>query len=468
MACCRWLREKWGVVMSEHLASVVDTAIKDRAFGRFQLRVTAMCFLVTAFDGYDLSSAGFATPALSDAWQLPPQAFTPALVAGSIGLFCGALASGPMGDRIGRKVSLVSAILIFGMFSLLSAASGSLPALVAMRFITGLGLGAAIPLTVALVSDYTPRARHAAVVATMATGFSVGALVGGVVASRIVHDFGWQSIFIIGGLAPLVYVPIMIMWLPESVQFLVLRDGFSGRARALLRHMNIEPKEADIGPAAPAGAAQKNPVVLLFSDGFSTRTILLWIVFAMHFLTTYLLTSWLPSLFHAEGMSTADSIFATTMFQPGAIVGGLVIGWLCDRFGAERTLVVTVAIGASFIVALGLVAVPFIGTLVLIVGIGVGIGGSQQSMNALAGAVYPPQFRSTGTGWALGIGRLGNIFGPFIGGVMLSFGLPPTLIIMVAAVPAIFVITALVLLGIVRRRAASPLPQLGAASMPAQ
>jgi AAHS family 4-hydroxybenzoate transporter-like MFS transporter len=168
--------------MSDQLARAVDNAIKNRSYGRFQLRVALLCAFVTAFDGYDISSAGFATPALSDAWHLPPQQFTAALVGGSIGLFVGALASGPMGDKMGRKVPLMLAVLIFGLFSVLSAASVSLPMLIAMRFITGLDLGAAIPLTVALVSDYTPTARDGAVVASMATGFPLGAMVGGVVA----------------------------------------------------------------------------------------------------------------------------------------------------------------------------------------------------------------------------------------------------------------------------------------------
>jgi MFS transporter, AAHS family, 4-hydroxybenzoate transporter len=436
--------------MSEQVMRAVDTVIKKAPYSGFQLRVAVMCSLVTAFDGYDISSSGFATPALSDAWQMPPQAFTPALLAASIGLFVGALGSGPTGDLLGRKMSLIGAVFIFGLFSVLSATAGSLPVLVALRFVTGLGLGAAIPLTVALVSDYTPNARHAGVVASMASGFPVGALIGGVVASRLVHDYGWQSIFLIGGVLPLAYVPVMLVWLPESVQFLALRDGLSDRVRALLARMNLDPKQ--IGLDATAPVVRENPLVLLFSDGYGTRTLLLWVVFSMHFLTTYLLLSWLPSLFHAEGMSTGDAIFATAMFQPGGMVGGFLIGWLCDRFGAERTLITTVLIGAAFIVALGLLTVPFTGTVLLIAGIGFGIGGSQMSMNALAGAVYPPHFRSTGAGWALGIGRLGNIFGPFVGGVMLAFGLPPTLIIMVAAIPALVVIATLAALDVVRRR----------------
>jgi MFS transporter, AAHS family, 4-hydroxybenzoate transporter len=332
-----------------------------------------------------------------------------------------------------------------------------------MRFITGLGLGAAIPLTVALVSDYTPTARHGAVVASMASGFPLGAMVGGVVASHLVQDYGWQSIFLIGGILPLLYLPVLLIWLPESVQSLALREGLSDRVRALLKHLEIEPKQAIAGAAV--AVERKNPLVLLFSNGYATRTILLWIVFTMHFLTTYLLLSWLPSLFHAEGMSTGDSIFATAMFQPGGLIGGLLIGWLCDYFGAERTLAITVTIGAAFVVALGLMMVPFIGTILLILGVGFGIGGSQMSMNALAGAVYPPQFRSTGAGWALGIGRLGNIFGPFLGGAMLSFGLPPTLIIIVAALPAILVISSLTILGLVRRKAAAQFSDMAAASV---
>jgi MFS transporter, AAHS family, 4-hydroxybenzoate transporter len=451
--------------MSDQLARAVDNAIKNRSYGRFQLRVALLCAFVTAFDGYDISSAGFATPALSDAWHLPPQQFTAALVGGSIGLFVGALAAGPMGDKMGRKVPLMLAVLIFGLFSVLSAASVSLPMLIAMRFITGLGLGAAIPLTVALVSDYTPTARHGAVVASMATGFPLGAMIGGVVASRLVQDYGWQSIFLIGGILPLLYLPVLLIWLPESVQFLALREGLSERVRALLKHLEIEPKEAIAGTAVVV--ERKNPLMLLFSNGYATRTILLWIVFTMHFLTTYLLLSWLPSLFHAEGMSTGDAIFATAMFQPGGLIGGLLIGWLCDYFGAERTLAITVTIGAAFVVALGLMMVPFIGTILLILGVGFGIGGSQMSMNALAGAVYPPQFRSTGAGWALGIGRLGNIFGPFLGGAMLSFGVPPTLIIIVAALPAILVISSLTILGRVRRNAAAQFSDPAAASVAA-
>jgi AAHS family 4-hydroxybenzoate transporter-like MFS transporter len=431
-------------------------AINSRKFGGLQVRVAAMCTVITGIDGYDIASAGFSVPVLSDLWHLPPQAFTQVLVLGSIGLFFGALLSGPAGDWFGRKPSLIGAVFVFGLFSVLSALSGSLTVLTLMRFLTGLGLGAAIPLTVALVSDYTPRARHAAVVASMATGFPLGALLGGLVAAKVVQNYGWQSVYLIGGVVPLLYVPFLIAWLPESLQFLVRRDGISQRVAGMLKTMDITLQPID-AVAALSAASAGNPVFALFSDGFAVRTILLWIVFAMNFLTTYCLLNWLPSLFHSGGMTNGEAIFATTMFQPGGLIGGLLIGHLCDRFGAERTLVVTVLIGAVFVVLLGFVSLPFFGTVLVMMGIGFGNGGSQMSMNALAGAVYPPQFRSTGTGWALGIGRLGNIFGPWVGGIMLSFGWAPQSIILTTAVPVLVVAAALTALRIVRSADAAQL-----------
>ena len=410
-----------------------------------------LCAVVTAFDGYDISSAGIAAPALADAWRMAPQAFTPALVWGSIGLFVGAVSSGLLGDRLGRKASIVVAVLLFGVFSILCALAPSVPMLTLFRFGTGLGLGAAIPLTVALASDYTPRACHAQAVASMATGFPLGAAIGGFAAARLVHAYGWQSIFIIGGVAPLLYLPVLAALLPESPQVLARREGLSDRVRGLLSRMGAELEPADIA-AAPRHQARTQALTVLFGQGFAGRTLLLWAALSLHFLVTYLLLSWLPSLFHAEGLTTGQSILATTMFQPGGLVGGLAIGWFCDRFGAERSLVCTVLIGAVFIAILGLAAMPFTGTLLIMAGVGFGVGGSQMSMNALAGALYPPQVRATGVGWALGIGRLGNIVGPFVGGVMLTFHLLPHVIILTALGPAIGVALALSSLGFLNRK----------------
>ncbi len=443
--------------MSDKLAAAIDTAIKAKAYGRFQLKIALLCAVVTGFDGYDISSAGIATPALADAWKLHPQAFTSALVWGSIGLFLGAMVSGPIGDRFGRKRALVAATAVFGAFSLLCALAASVPMLTAMRFGAGLGLGAAIPLTVALVSDYTPSARHGQVVASMATGFPLGAMIGGLAASQIVHQYGWQSIFVIGGLAPLLYVPVLLAFLPESAQFLARREGLSERVKVLLARSGVAP--GDLQPAVEAAPrAAGNPVFSLFRDGMAARTLLLWLVLTMNFLVTYLLLSWLPSLFHTEGLSTGQSILATTLFQPGGLVGGLLIGWFCDRFGSEASLICTVLIGALFVALLGLFPAPFPMTLLIMAGIGFGIGGSQMSMNALAGALYPPTFRATGVGWALGVGRLGNIFGPFVGGIMLSLGWAPHAIILTALAPALVAVAALTGLGLTRRGAHSPAP----------
>ena len=438
--------------MSDRLASTIDRTIKAGAFGAFQLRVALLCAVVTAFDGYDITSAGIATPALADAWHLHPQAFTVTLTWGSVGLFLGAISSGLIGDRFGRKVSLVAVTALFGLFSVLCGLSVSVPMLTVMRFGAGLGLGATIPLAVALVSDYAPSARHSQVVASMVTGFPLGALLGGLAASQIVHRYGWSSIFLIGGIAPLLYVPILAWLLPESIQVLARREGLSGRVRALLAKMRIVLNSAEMAADGPEAPAPVNTVAALFAPRYAPRTALVWIVLALHFLLASLLVSWMPSVFHAEGLSTGQAILATIMFQPGALAGGLLVGWLCDRFGSEITLASAVLVGVLFVLALGLLPTPLVAKMVLIAGIGFGLGGSQASMNALAGAVYPPQFRATGVGWALGAGRLGNIFGPLTGGLMLSVGGSPRAVILSAVAPAMMVMLALMGLRALRRR----------------
>jgi AAHS family 4-hydroxybenzoate transporter-like MFS transporter len=388
----------------------------DARLSRVHLRVTWLCAMVLFLEGYDIAAVGFAIPSLIDAWHVPPSAFTAALTAGSFGLLCGTLIAGPLGDRIGRKPVLVGCVVIFGAFSLATALSGSPPMLSVLRFLTGVGLGGGIPLAIALASDFAPPGTQGRLVILMSAGVSIGNTVGGFLAARLVVVSGWQSIFVVGGLLPLLVVPALLLRLPES---------------AALR----------------AEPAKHNPVAALFGDGFAVRTGLLWVINGLNLLVNYFVLFWTPAIMHSLGESPSRSIIAGTMYALGSILGAFFTAPMVDRIGAERVLTVVLLLGAFSVATIGLVALPFEVLCAVITCAGIGVGGCQHGINSLSGRIYPPQMRSTGAGWALGAGRLGTIGGPLIGGLLLGLGWPARDIFLAAAVPALVVTSSMAILG---------------------
>ena len=425
--------------MSQAVVSATETALENQRIGPLQIRVAALCTLIQICDGYDINSIAWAVPALKDIWHLPPPAFTTAFLWSSIGIMVGALSAGPIGDRVGRKPLLLASLTIFGLASLLSAFAGSLGMLTILRFFTGLGIGGAFPGAATLTGDYAPHRRRALMIMASFTGAPLGGFVGGMIVAALLPHFGWPMIFVLGGVFPLLLVPVLAIWLPESPRFLARKANLSPRQAALLQRLDIAPER---GEAHPIDIAEGNPVRLLFSEGYALQTVLLWVIFFCSLMNLFLFGYWMPTVFNLIGMSPADAVFASSLRDLGAIFAVLYLGVLIDRVGPERSLAWHYAAGALFIAAIALIALPYVLLLAVTFLCGMTIIGSQTGANATCGKLYPARMRTTGLGWALGIGRLGGIAAPVLGGWLLSLGLAPTHIFLSACLFALVAATA--------------------------
>ena len=373
-----------------------------RADESLALRTTLLCGLVVILEGYDLSALGYVVPQLVKAWRIPPVAFTTALTAGNVGMFVGAVVCGWLGDRYGRKPVLLGCIAAFGTATLLTAFVTNATQLTLARLVTGVGLGGGIPVCIALVSDVSPPHRQGTLVISMLTGVVVGNLAAGLAAARMLSSFSWQSVFIVGGVAPLLLLPFVAIVLRESPQFQAIRSG-----------------------AAPAGtppASTGNRAAALFAPGLAGPTTLLWAINFLNLLTIFFVNSWLPSILGSMGVTSQGAILATSMFHVGAIAAAFVSAALVGRYGIERVLTVMLLFGGVCIMVTGVATLSVLSLSVFILGFGFGTSGSQLGIGALPGAMYPTAIRSTGAGWATGVGRLGNVAGALLGGVLLGLG----------------------------------------------
>lgn len=439
--------------MAETPLSAAETVLENQQIGALQVRVVAICTLIQMCDGYDVGSIGWAVPSLTHAWHLRPSVFALAFLFSNVGIMVGALGSGPLGDRFGRKPLLLVSIAIFGLASLASAFATSLEMLSGLRFFTGLGIAGGFTGTTALTGDYTPQRRRATMIMVTFTGAPLGGFVGGqLIAALLRHGFQWPVIFLIGGAFPLALVLVMALFLPESPRFLAAKANLAARHRALLQSLGIAPGQG--GPHA-VDIARGNVVKMLFGEGYALQTVLLWIIFFCSLINLYLFVFWLPEILHLTGMTPAQAVFATSLHALGAIAAVLYLGFLIDRFRPERALALHFAAGIVFIALIALVAMPYLALLAVVFLSGATVIGSQTGANATAGALYPARMRTSGIGWALGIGRLGGIAAAPLGGFLLARGLPPRHVFLSACFFAVVAAMATALLALGRTRTPS-------------
>ncbi len=427
--------------MAQAALPAAEAALENQRIGGLQLRVAALCTLVQICDGYDINSVAWAVPSLIKAWHLPPPVFATAFLWSSIGILVGALSAGPLGDRFGRRPLLIVSLAVFGVASLLTATAESVVTLAIWRFFTGLGIGGGFSGAAALTGDYAPHRLRATMIMATFTGAPAGGFIGGQIVAVLLRHYDWPVIFVVGGAFPLILVLALALWLPESPRFLAGKQNLSAGHAALLRRLAIAP-----APGHAVDIAQGNPVVMLFSSGYALQTILLWIIYFCSLMNLFLFAYWMPTVLNLIGMSPPQAVFASSLRDFGAMFAVLYLGLAIDRIGPERALALHYAAGAVFIAAIALVALPYALLLLLSFLAGMTIIGSQTGANGTCGKLYPARMRTSGLGWALGIGRLGGIAAPVLGGYLLSLGLAPTRIFLSACVFALIAAAATALL----------------------
>ena len=382
-------------------------------------------------------------------WHLPPGALGPVFAWGFFGQFLGAVIAGPLADRFGRRPVLILGVIGFALGALATTQAYSLESLLVLRLVTGLGLGAAAPNALALVTEVSPRRRRGALLVAVLCGMTIGAATAGLIAAQLLPRFGWASVFIVGGLAPLALVPVLLWDLPESPYFLALTGGRDSRLAGILRR---------IDPAVPPGArfvlhetrVGGLSVKHLFRDGRTPATLLLGAVVFMNNFEIYVFASWLPTLARASGLSEQASVLSGVAMNVGGLAGTIAMGWLMGRRVLEHLMAVIYAGAAVSIALLAVVAGARLPMTAFAVAAGFCIVAGQMGANALLAFRHPTFLRATALSAGLATGRVASIVGPLGTGWVISLGWSPRATFLLAVVPAVCACGGVLLLG--RRR----------------
>ncbi len=402
----------------------------------FQIGVLILCMLVAALDGFDTQAIGYTAPAIAGVLKFPMSQFGQVGSIGLLGAALGALSFGPFADVFGRKWFMIVAIVVFALFSLLTAHSASFEQLLGYRFLAGLGLGGATPAFLAMGAELAPKRLRDVFVTVLFASFPAGGLIGSLTSAWVIPTFGWQAVFYIGAVAPLIVAVILAIWLPESVRFLLARNIRQDEVRRTLSR--IMPGQIPPGAeliTTPDPARQGMPVLHLFTEGRAIPTVLLWVPFFMAFMVLLTVTFWTPSVLNSVGFSLSAAALIVGLNNFGSVCASAMSGWLVHRFGAYRMLIPGFIIGGLCLAWFGQATSSVFALSIASLLAGFFVGGTGTGLIALAAGMYPTSVRSTGIGWAMGMGRVGQFFGPFLTGLLVALGWKVGGIFYAAAVP---------------------------------
>ncbi|MEF2975945.1 MFS transporter [Subtercola sp. YIM 133946] len=436
---------------TDTIATTVGEFIDTLPVRRFQIQIAVLAGIVVLLDGLDNIVIGLVGPAMAASAGVKVAALSPVFSAGQFGFMAGALLIAPLGDRLGRKPVMIGAIALFGIMTVLTATADSVTGLLVLRFLTGVGMGGAAPVALALVAEYMPSRRRASTVAMVWAGFPLGGVVAGLVAPLFLPD--WQLLFVlIGGVV--VVVALILLWgIPESLGFLAARAVRRDRIPGLVHR--LAPERTDYQSIQFRASEERShvPVRQLFADRRAVVTIVLWAVFFCSFLPMVLISNWSPTILENSGLTVAEAGLAITFNSLGSWIGSGIVGVLMDHLGKFRVILIGLVITAANFVVLGAVAGNFAGAAIAIAALGFFAGGAQSGIITLGSLFYPTVIRSTGLGWAVALGRFGSAIGPLVGGAMIAAGWSAfTSFAVVAAFPIATLIMLVIVRLLVRQR----------------
>lgn len=447
--------------MSADQSFDIQAFLDERKVGVFHWLVLVICLAVMVLNGFDVVSLGFVAPAIAKEWSVSNSALAPVMTAVLFGLALGAIFGGPLADKFGRRSVLLLALVFFGVTSFASAWSSNIELLSIMRFLTGLGLGASQPNAATLISEYAPARWRARFMTIVYCGFTIGAAASGLISAGLLERQGWQSVLILGGLAPLVLAAICAPLLPESARFLAVKPD---RKSELLKTIN-RVEAGVVGSSTrffvrePVHANASAPF-LVISGRYLSSTLALWLGLFMNMLVIFLLNSWLPIMIGEVNFSIADAALIGAMMQVGGTVGNVVIGWAMDRWVAHRVVFLFLLAAVALTLALGAPGQNVLSLMLLVFALGFCISSANTGWTVLASIFYPTEMRATGTSWMSSVGFFGAVSGASVGAVLLSAHLKFGQVFMLLSVPTAIAALAALLEGravSVFAKAASPL-----------
>lgn len=423
--------------------------------------LVGLCAGVMFFDGFDMLTISFVADAITKAFTLSAQQMGFVFSAGLLGLAAGGLGQGPFSDRVGRKPILIACVLLFGVGTWLTALAHSYEMLLATRFLAGLGLGGATPVVFTLVTDNCPQRVRASLSMVMYCGLMVGSVAGGAVTALTVPMFGWHGVFWIGGILPLLYVPVLATWMPESLEFLTSKGERGDRVWALLKRLAPAytlPQDASYGNVR-SGVA-KGSVVALFRGRLRARTWGAALGFFCTMMSLFFYASWLPALMRSLGLTEGQAIMVTLAGQVGNLLGSLIIARIIMIWAPYRVIAFTYVCAAAALLGVSAVGPSLLGQLSLNFLVGAVLAGSLNGFTALTPQLYPAELRATGTGSVQSVGHIGAVLGPSIAGALMAEHWSTPGLFQLAAIPPIVAAMSCILLAAAsgRREAEGHMP----------
>ncbi|WP_459660122.1 aromatic acid/H+ symport family MFS transporter [Acinetobacter calcoaceticus] len=413
----------------------INELIDKASFTSFHWKVLIWCLLIIIFDGYDLVIYGVALPLLMQQWSLTAVEAGLLASAALFGMMFGAMIFGTLSDKLGRKKTILICVTLFSGFTFIGAFAKGPTEFAILRFIAGLGIGGVMPNVVALMTEYAPKKIRSTLVAIMFSGYAIGGMTSALLGAWLVKDMGWQIMFLLAGI-PLLLLPLIWKFLPESLAYLVKSNQIEQAKSVVSKIAPQTQVNANTELVLNESTTTEAPVRALFQQGRTFSTFMFWIAFFMCLLMVYALGSWLPKLMLQAGYSLGASMLFLFALNIGGMVGAIGGGALADRFHLKPVITIMFIVGSAALILLGINSPQFI-LYSLIAIAGAATIGSQILLYTFVAQFYPTALRSTGMGWASGIGRIGAIIGPVLTGALLTFELPHQMNFLAIAIPGV-------------------------------